>query len=124
MPQLLKFVDSINLAGIVHLRIYAHNRSNVDNGAEAEALPYIRAGENRTEPPGVHHEVHFFHTKLGDQGIDDSVCRGQKIDNHPGNNDGGDKVREIRNGLGKSLEGSILNLNDTDSEQNGDGESE
>lgn len=124
MPQLLKFVDSINLAGIVHLRVYAHNCGNVDNGAEAEALPYIRAGEDGTEPSGVHHEVHFFHTKLGDQGVDDSVCRGQKIDNHACNNDGGDKVRKIRYGLGKSLEGSILDLNDTDSEQDGDGESE
>ncbi|MNT86117.1 hypothetical protein D3C72_2263650 [compost metagenome] len=75
MPELLELVDSVYTAGIVHFRVNAHDRRNINNRAEAEALPNVGAGEDRSEPARFHHEIDFVHTKLSDECVDDTVCR-------------------------------------------------
>lgn len=116
MPELLKLVHSVYFAGIIDFRIDAHNRRDINNGAEAEALPNIRSGEDGSEPAGFHHEVYFFHAKLSDECIDDTVCRRQEVDDHTGNDNRGDEMREIGYRLCEPFERAVFNFNYTDSE--------
>lgn len=122
MPDALKNVRAVDGGGLMQLGAHAGQRRNVDNGAVAHALPDARPNVHVGEQVRNAHEVDRLATARLDDGVDKAGAGREEQVHHSYQNDGGDEVGHVCNGLGELLKAKVLDVVQNDGQADGEGE--
>lgn len=109
MPYLLPAARPVHLGRLVQRRVDAGEGRQIDDRAPADVLPNAGGNVDEPEPAGFGHIRLRGHAEKFQQLIDNPVP-GEKVEQHPDDDDNRNKVRQIGDRLHEPLEQLVPQL--------------
>ena len=117
MDDLAHAARAVHDSGLVERWINGRNGGQEDDRAVACLLPYGAADDEGTEHGGIHQKPLPLPAQHGNQAVDDPGV-GKQIEHQARDNDPGQKVRHVQDGLHHALIGAVRDLIEHDGHEN------